>query len=407
MLGERPAVHVDATAGVAGDMLLGALLDAGASLQAVRRAVHSLGIDGLTVDLEATRRAGLACSKAVVSTPGGHGPGRGLAELLAFVETAELAPQAARFAAEVFERLCDAEAAAHGIAPDRVHFHEVGAADALADVLGTAAALHELGLLGEHAGATCSAVAAGSGTTTTAHGVIPLPAPVVLQIAARHGLALTGTNLPGERSTPTGTALLATLATPGAAPTMTVRAVGSGAGSRDTPELPNITRVVVGTAGVPDAADTQALELVEATVDDLDPRLWPSVLEALRGAGAWDAWTSPITGRHGRPGQVVTALCGPELRPAVVDTLFRHTSTLGVRWSSWQRAALHRRLVQVPIGPADEHRVGVKVAHDASGVRSAQPEIADAERAAAALGLPVREVCERALAAYRRRAAAG
>ncbi|MDQ2788456.1 MAG: nickel pincer cofactor biosynthesis protein LarC [Pseudonocardiales bacterium] len=409
-MAEPTAVYLDCTAGVAGDMLLGALLDAGADLAAVRTAVRSLGVSGLDIELEQTRRCGLRCARAVVTTPAADQPTRGLAEVLAAIEIAPLSVAAARVAADTFRLLAGAEAAVHGIPAGLVHFHEVGAADALADVVGTAVAAEQLGLLAPDALVTCSALAAGSGTALSAHGMIPIPGPAVLQIVADRGLSLTGGNLTGERTTPTGAALVATLATPGPLPPMTVAAVGSGAGRRDTPERPNITRLVIGSRTEPGPAPGPAepVTVVETTVDDLDPELWPGVLLAVRAAGAWDCWTTTTVGRHGRPGQVLTALCTEQIRPAVVDAVFRHSTTLGVRWAPWQRTTLPRITVPVPVGPPGAvQEINVKVAAGPGGQQTAKPELADAERVAEALGWPVRRVCEAALSAYHRDHPAG
>ncbi len=410
MVTEPRTAYLDCTAGVAGDMLLGALLDAGADLAAVRGAVGSLGIPGLDVSIEQTRRCGLRCARAVVSRPAADQPTRGLAEVLAAVEAARLGAAAARMATDTFRLLADAEAAVHDIPAERVHFHEVGAADALADVVGAAVAAEQLGLLADATMVTCSALAAGSGTARSAHGTIPVPAPAVVQIVADRGLSLTGGNLTGERTTPTGAALVAALATPGPLPPMTVDAVGSGAGQRDTPERPNITRLVLGSplGEWPGPGPAEPVTVVETTVDDLDPQLWPGVLVAVRAAGAWDCWTTATVGRHGRPGQVLTALCAEAVRPAVVDALFRHTTTLGVRWASWQRSTLPRTTVLVPVGPPGaEHEITIKVAAGPEGHRTAKPELADAQQAAQALGWPVRRVCEAALSAYHRAHSAG
>ncbi len=395
-------------------MLLGALLDAGADLAAVRGAVGSLGVPGLDVTVEQTRRCGLRCARAVVTLPTGgpasNQPVRGLPEVLATIGAARLGPAAARMATDTFQLLADAEATVHGIPAELVHFHEVGAADALADVVGTAVAAEQLGLLADGAMVTCSALAAGSGTAVSAHGTIPVPAPAVLQIVADRGLSLTGGNLTGECTTPTGAALVATLATPGMLPPMTVDAVGCGAGHRDTPERPNITRLVIGSplGKWPAPGPIEPVTVVETTVDDLDPQLWPGVLVAVRAAGAWDCWTTATIGRHGRPGQVLTALCAEAVRPAVVDALFRHSTTLGVRWATWQRSTLPRTTVPVPVGPPGaEQEITVKVAAGPGGERTAKAELADAQRVAQTLGWPVRRVCEAALSAYHRAHPAG
>ncbi len=298
-------------------------------------------------------------------------------QVLALLAAARLAPDVTRFARRVFELLAEAEAQVHGAAPEQVHFHEVGGHDALADVVGCAAALADLGLLDAGAQVTCSALAAGSGHVDSAHGRLPVPVPAVLRVAARHGLALVAGELTGERTTPTGAALVAAVATPGPMAAMTVCVVGVGGGSRDTAEGPNINRVVLGEAlDVPSAAVSGEVVVVESTVDDLDPRLWQSVLDAL---------------------------CAAEVRPAVADVLLRHTTTLGVRWSVQRRTTLPRRVVTVAVGPPGrEQYVPVKIADVPGGDVTVQPELADTERAARALGWPVRQVCAAAISNYLR-----
>ncbi|PVZ06901.1 nickel pincer cofactor biosynthesis protein LarC [Actinomycetospora cinnamomea] len=399
--------YVDATAGAAGDMLLGALLDAGADLERVRDAVDSLGIPGLGLDVVRERRGGFGCLRAVVTSPEAPDRERRLPDVLDHVRQARLDPAARRLAQDVFTLLARAEAAVHGVVPEEVHFHEVGAFDALADVVGVAAAAASLGLLEEGAATWCSPLAVGHGTVRSAHGRLPVPAPAVLRIAADAGLEITGGDLEGERTTPTGAALLAALATPGPLPAQRVTAVGVGGGRRDPADRPNVTRVVLGhAAGAPGRRGHDEVLVVEATVDDLDPRLWPSVLAAVRVAGAWDCWTTPVVGRHGRPGQVLSALCAETVREAVVEAVFRHTSTFGVRWSRWERATARRRAVRVEVGPpGSAQEVTVKVADDPDapgGLPVATPELSEAEAAASALGWPVRTVVEAALAAYRR-----
>jgi pyridinium-3,5-bisthiocarboxylic acid mononucleotide nickel chelatase len=400
------AAYVDATAGVAGDMLLAALIDAGARAERAERAIASLGIPGLALRTEPARRGGLRCLRAVIARPAAADRERRLADVLRHVASSELSPSGKHLAQRVFGLLATAEGAVHGQPPEQVHFHEVGAFDSLADVVGSAAALDDLGLLGPGASVRCSALAAGHGTVRTSHGLLPVPAPAVLQIAAEAGLELGGGDLAGERTTPTGAALLAAAAVPGGFPAMTVRAVGTGGGGRDPADRPNITRVILGTA--PAAARNWhegEVTVVESTVDDLDPRLWPSVLRAVRDAGAWDCWCTPIVGRHGRPGQVLTALCAEPVREAVAAAIFGHTGTLGVRWSRASRLTLPRRSVAVEVGPPGNTQVvTVKVGGAGNGFASATPELAEAEAAAAALGWPVRTVCAAALESYRAQA---
>ena len=425
MTGRPGAAYIDATAGVAGDMLLAALLDAGADVERVRAAIASLGVPGLGLRTEAARRGGLACLRAVITTPAVADRERRLADVLDHVDASDLGPAGKGLATRVFRLLAEAEGAVHGEPPEDVHFHEVGAFDSLADVVGSAAALEDLGLLRPGAVVRCSALAAGSGFVTSQHGRLPVPAPAVLRIAAAAGLSLAGGgpaggdlggrgpaggdlaggDLAGERTTPTGAALVAAAAIPGGFPAMTVRAVGTGGGGRDTPDRPNITRVVVGVSGAERDLREGEVTVVESTVDDLDPRLWPSVLQAVRAAGAWDCWCTPIVGRHGRPGQVLTALCAEPVFSAVAEAMFAHTGTLGVRWSRMNRLTASRTSVRVEVGPPGNSQVvTVKVAgttHGPAGFGTATAELAEAEAAARALGWPVRAVCEAAVAQYR------
>ena len=406
------AAYIDATAGVAGDMLLAALLDAGAGVDRVRAAIASLGVPGLGLRTEAARRGGLACLRAVITTPAAPDRQRHLADVLGHVGASDLGPAGKDLATRVFRLLAEAEGAVHGEPAEDVHFHEVGAFDSLADVVGSAAALEDLGLLRPGAVVCCSALAAGSGFVTSAHGRLPVPAPAVLRIAAAAGLNLAGSDLAsgdlaGERTTPTGAALVAAAATPGGFPAMTVRAVGTGGGGRDTPDRPNITRVVIGVSSAERDLREGDVTVVESTVDDLDPRLWPSVLQAVRAAGAWDCWCTPIVGRHGRPGQVLTALCAEPVRRAVAAAMFAHTGTLGVRWSRMSRLTAARTSVAVDVGPPGRSQVvTVKVAGPTDGLAgfgTVTAELAEAEAAARALGWPVRAVCEAAVAQYRAR----
>ena len=411
------AAYIDATAGVAGDMLLAALLDAGADVERVRAAIASLGVPGLGLRTEAARRGGLACLRAVITTPPAPDRQRRLADVLGHVGASDLGPAGKDLATRVFRLLAEAEGAVHGEPAEDVHFHEVGAFDSLADVVGSAAALEDLGLLRPGAVVCCSALAAGSGFVTSAHGRLPVPAPAVLRIAAAAGLNLAGSDpasgdpasgdLAGERTTPTGAALVAAAATPGGFPAMTVRAVGTGGGGRDTPDRPNITRVVIGVSAAERDLREGDVTVVESTVDDLDPRLWPSVLQAVRAAGAWDCWCTPIVGRHGRPGQVLTALCAEPVHRAVAAAMFAHTGTLGVRWSRMNRLTASRTSVAVEVGPPGHSQVvTVKVAGTTDGLAdfgTVTAELAEAEAAARALGWPVRAVCEAAVAQYRAR----
>lgn len=413
------ALWVDATHGAAGDMLLGALLDAGAPSEAVRDALAALaaaGAEPIGLTIEQVRRHGLRASRAVLDTPPSR-VHRGPADVRALVVAAGLTDSARTFALAVFDALADAEAHVHGTTPAEVHFHEVGALDSLADVVGCSVALDSLDLLAPGAVRVVSTVALGGGTAWTEHGRIPVPVPATLELLAWVGAPVSAGAGDRELCTPTGAALLSTLATGwGALPELTIHAVGSGAGTFDPVDRPNLVRVVIGdpavssapmvggaprvggvptVGGVPDGSRWREEDVlvVEATVDDLDPRLWPDVLDGLHTAGAFDAWLTPVLMRHGRPGNVLTALTAAETLDAVFRALVTTTTTLGARVHAVGRRALHRDRVVVQVDGVD---VGVKRGLLDGRAVTVQPEYTEARAAARTLGLGIAEVLDRA-----------
>ena len=293
----------------------------------------------------------------------------------------------------MFARLAAAEGAVHRVPADEVHFHEVGALDAVADVVGAAAGFAALGLDALH----CSPVAVGSGTTRGAHGPLPVPAPAVLALLA--GAPVLAGAVPHESTTPTGAALLATLVTGwGPLPPMTLDRVGTGAGGRDPAEAANVVRLVLGRpAG--SAADASGVLLLEANVDDLDPRVWPGVLEALLAAGALDAWLTPVLMKKGRPAHVLSALAPLPAAPAVRHVVLTQSSTIGVRERAVDRTVLDRREDVVEVRG---HRVRVKRALLDGEVVNSSPEWEDVAAAAAATGVPAKLVLAEAVAAAAR-----
>jgi pyridinium-3,5-bisthiocarboxylic acid mononucleotide nickel chelatase len=383
---------VDASAGVAGDMLLGALVDAGAPLEAVSRTVEAVLPDTVRLTAGETTRAGLRATKVEVVLLRADQPRREWTRVRALLEEADLAEHVRERALAVFAALADAEARVHGVDPLTVHFHEVGAWDSIADVVGVCAALESLGV----EAVTGGPVAVGSGRARTAHGDVPVPVPAVLELARGWQVVAGGE---GELATPTGLALLRTLAS-GCEdlPPMEVTAVGVGAGTRDPAGRANVVRVVVGalSAGLPGAA-REPMWVLEANVDDLDPRVWPSVLADLLASGAADAWLTPILMKKGRPAHTVSVLCSAQARDGLRGRLFRHTTTFGVREHAVARSALHRDWFPVRVG-GGQVRVKVSLAADGTVVH-ATPEFDDADAVAEAAGRPVREVLDEAVAA--------
>jgi len=380
-------VYVDCIAGAAGDMLLGALLDAGASAERVGAGLSGLGVAGLELVTARATRHGIAATQATIRGAPGQ-PHRHWTSIRAQIDAAALPGRARDRAQEAFRRLAHAEGRIHDVDPERVHFHEVGAVDAIGEVCGVALALEDLRI----ERVVCSPVPVGRGFVDAAHGRLPLPAPATL--ALLEGAPLVGVEAETELVTPTGAALIAALAEEfGPLPAMTLERAGYGAGTRDTPARPNLVRAVVGTAA--DAGGRDVV-VIEATLDDLLPELAPDAADACFAAGALDVWTSPAQMKHGRPGFVLSALARPEQRDAVAGAMLRETSTLGVRIARWERVELERESRTVQVGGQP---VRVKVGRLDGRVVNLAPEHADCRRAAEATGTAVKTVWARALAA--------
>jgi uncharacterized protein (TIGR00299 family) protein len=393
------AAWLDLSAGVAGDMLLAALVDAGASLDQVQSAVDAVIPDTVRLVAHEVQRAGMRALKVDVELLAGDQHHRSWSVIRERLVSAKLDEVTRRRALAVFGALAEAEARVHGVGIDDVHFHEVGSWDSIADIVGACAALTALGV----SAVTASGIAVGSGTVKAAHGRIPVPVPAVLELVRGWEVVSGGD---GELATPTGVALATALATgQGDLPPLRVTGSGVGAGTKDVPGRPNVVRVVVG-RGVPATSESERPEptdleladmvLLEANVDDLDPRLWPTVIDALLDAGAADAWLTPMIMKRGRPAQQLSVLTDLDHRSALRDLVMATTSTLGVRETEVRRWALPRGWRDVDV---DGQRIGVKVAHRDGQVVTATPEFRDVQAAASALGLPVRHVLEQAAAA--------
>ncbi len=391
----EPVLWIDASRGIAGDMLLAALLDAGADLASVQTAVANAATaagEPIEIGVEAVRRHGLRATRLIVTTEPSS-TRRQLDDVLAVVAAAGLTPAAARFAEQAFRVLAAAEGRVHGVAAASVHFHEVGALDSIADIVGGAAALDGLGVLAPDAVRVVSEIALGGGTVRTAHGQLPVPVPAVLELLT--GLSVSAGAGDRELCTPTGAALIAALgAESGPLPALSIRSTGSGAGGYDPDDRPNVTRVVIGERTRTETGwQHRDLIMLEATVDDLDPRLWPAVLDALHEAGAADAWLTPVLMRHGRPGHVVSALLPAETVDAAYATLARLGVTLGARTYAVERRALPRDSITVEVAGQP---VQVKRGWLGGQAVIVTPEYRDAVAAAEASGIALPEVLDQA-----------
>ncbi len=380
---------LDLTAGASGDMLLGALVDAGASVDVMQEAVDAIGVEPIALSVSSTTRQGLAATKVDVKAPRSTVT-RTWANVRTQLESAELAEEIRSMALSAFERMARAEADVHRTTPEQVHFHEVGALDAIADVVGVCAGLHSLSLTELSAGP----VSLGSGMSRGEHGFIPIPGPAVLQLLSDVNAPVWSGPAPYEMCTPTGAALLATIVTRWQEmPKMRVQAVGHGAGTRDVDEVANVVRLILGEpVGQPESGTAV---LLETNVDDMDPRLWPDVLTALLTAGASDAWLSPILMKKGRPAYTLHVLCGAAAEDDVRKQIFVRTSTIGLRRIPVAKFALDREPASVRV---QGEQIGVKLARDEGRVVNVSVEFDDVARAAEKLDLPVKEVLRAATA---------
>ncbi len=388
--GSRPTqlVWIDARNGVAGDMLLGALADVGVSLTAMQQAIDAVMPGTVRLTMAEVQRAGQRATKVEVEVLVDDLPHRDWTVIRAMLQDSTLQPATKERALAVFESLAHAEARAHGIDVETVHFHEVGAWDSIADVVGACAGLVELGV----DRITAGPVGVGSGSIRTAHGEIPIPVPAVLELSRGWQVLAAGL---GELATPTGMALVTTLAE--LAPTLpdcTVAAVGIGAGSRDDPGRPNVVRLIVGE--VTAAAGSAEAWVLEANVDDLDPRLWPGVLSTLMAAGADDAWLTPILMKKGRPAHTLHVLAGAEALARLRELVFDLVPTLGMRETPTKKHVLDRSWVEVVV---DGGPVRIKLGHRSGRIITATPEFSDVAAVAEASGATERSVLARANAA--------
>jgi uncharacterized protein (TIGR00299 family) protein len=410
-------IWVDASAGASGDMLLGALVGAGVPVEVLQTAVDAVAPEPVALAPTAVQRNGFAAILCVVQVED-SAHHRSWRDIRALLQAADLAEDVRSLAIRVFERLAVAEATVHGSDPLDVTFHEVGALDAIADVVGVCAGfLHLSSRHARPARVVVSPVAVGSGSIRGAHGTMPVPPPAVAELLRGVPSYAGPEGAPAmELCTPTGAALLTTLATAwGPQPAMTIDQIGIGAGRRDPDGYANVLRILVSASSTDELGSTDddsllgAVEtttpddsgalLIEANIDDLDPRVWPSVISTLLEAGASDAWLTPILMKKGRPAHTLSVLVRSDLAAGVRSTIFRHTSTIGLREHPLGKHALDREMRSVTV---EGQEIAVKLAREHGEIVNAQPEYDDVARAAAVLNRPVNDVLADAIAETRR-----
>ena len=396
-------LYFDCFAGASGDMVLGALLDAGLPMSELEAALGSLMIPGYRLAADRVLRAGVSATKFRLVEPDGqvhphhghahphpHHDHRSLAEIVALIEQSALDARARARAIALFRRLAEAEAAIHQMTVEQVHLHEVGALDSIIDIVGAVFGLQWFGA----DRIASSPLNVGGGTVRSAHGVFPVPAPATLRLL--EGVPVYSSGVQMETVTPTGALLVAGHASEfGPMPAMRAERVGYGAGDRDLKGTPNVLRVIVGRDDAP--ADAQRVVVLECEIDDMNPQIYGVLLEKLYAEGALEVFYTAVQMKKNRPGTLLTVVAPPAAREAMTGIVFRETTTIGLRYQELQRACLDREIVVVEtaVGP-----VRFKLARRGGEVLNASPEFEDCARAAAERGLPVKQVLALAAQAY-------
>lgn len=389
--GEGKVLFLDAFSGIAGDMTIAALLDLGVPMAVIEGAVAALPIEGFHLHRGHKHRSGIVATSFDVHVEAPQ-PERTYGAIDAMLASSALEPRASALARRIFRRLGEAEASVHRTKLEDVHFHEVGAVDAIVDVVGSAAAIVYVG-----AEVVASPLPMGRGFVSARHGVLPLPAPAAVECL--RGVPTYGVDLDAELVTPTGAAIVATIAGRFERwPTLVVERVGFGAGQRELPDRPNLLRAVLGGRAVEEAAPRASHVVLEANVDDITGEIAAHAIDALLEAGALDAWAAPITMKKGRPALTIAALAEEPRADAIAAVLLRETTSIGVRRTPVTRTERPRRSVVVE---TIYGKVRVKISEGPFGPPQIKPEFDDCAALARAHGVPAREVVSAALAAVK------
>jgi uncharacterized protein (TIGR00299 family) protein len=377
--------YFDCFSGISGDMVLGTLVDAGCSLAQIECQLRRLPVSGWNISAEKVKRGGLAATRVLVETSEQHRH-RSLSTILDLIRQSGLQPRAAERASNIFTRLGEVEARMHGVPIEKVHFHEVGAVDAVVDIVGVSIGFELLGI----EQCVCSRLNVGGGVVKAQHGNLPVPAPATAELL--RGAPTYSNGILRELVTPTGAAIVSTLASGfGTQPPMTVEAIGYGAGATELTEQPNVLRLLIGEGEGREAGalPDETIVVLEANIDDMNPQLYGYFAERALGAGALDVFSIPIQMKKNRPGQLVTVLCSPAKSQELTELILRETTTLGLRHSLAGRQTLQREIVLVT---TEGRSVPVKVARMNGRIVNAVPEYEECRKVAIERSLPLKEV---------------
>ena len=389
--------YFDCFSGISGDMVLGALVDAGADLGGIETELRKLGLDGWSISAEKAQRGQIFATHVNVATSEGHHH-RGLSIILGRIEKAQLAPRAAERARRIFTRLAESEARVHNQPIEKVHFHEVGAVDSIVDIVGACVGFELLGI----DDFACSPLDVGAGQVKTAHGLLPVPAPATADLLK--GAPVYTSGIQKELVTPTGAAIATTLSTSYTKiPEMTLTAIGYGAGSMDFPEKANVMRLLIGERESSAAgenlhgASDAPVTIIETNLDDMSPQIYGYFVERALAAGALDVFSAAVQMKKNRPGLLVTILSEPANATRLTDLLFSETTTIGVRMYEARRRTLAREFLSVDTGHGP---VRMKISRLNGSVLNATPEYDDCQRIAAEKGIPLKDVLAAASYAF-------
>ena len=384
--------YFDCFSGISGDMTLGAVIDAGCDVACLRSGLQRLQVLGWELSAEKVWKNGMAATYAKVKTEH-QTKHRSLTDILEILKESELVPQVRDRASSIFQRLGEAEARVHDVPLEKIHFHEVGAVDAIVDIVGACIGFDALGINRF----ACSPLNVGGGTAKMAHGVLPVPAPATANLL--QGKPTYSNGVQRELVTPTGAAIVATLCDSfGPQPPMTVSAIGYGAGSADLEGQPNVLRIMVGEAAEKAVAGyDEEISVIEANLDDMNPQIYGYFLERALAAGALDVYTTPVQMKKNRPGTLLTVLCKPQDANALTSMIFAETTTFGVRTTRAQRRILPREHVNVSTTFGD---VRIKLSRVNGRILHVSPEFDDCRKLAVEKNVPLQQVINEALRRY-------
>ena len=384
--------YFDCFSGISGDMTLGALIDAGCDVVHLREELQALQVPGWGLSCEKVWKNGMAATFAKVKTED-QKKHRSLSDILEILEKSQLAPQVRDRASAIFQKLGEAEARVHDVPLEKIHFHEVGAVDAIVDIVGACIGFQALGI----DKFACSPLNVGGGTAKMAHGVLPVPAPATANLL--QGKPTYSNGVQRELVTPTGAAIVSTLCDRfGPQPPMTVSAIGYGAGSADLEGQPNVLRIMIGESAEKALPGfDEEISVIEANLDDMNPQIYGYFLEKALAAGALDVYTTPVQMKKNRPGTLLTVLCKPQEANALTSMIFAETTTFGVRTTKAQRRVLPREHVSVSTTFGD---VRIKLSRVNGRILHVSPEFDDCRKLAVEKNVPLQQVINEALRRY-------